>query len=62
MNLKTIYIRQSIWWCKDVYLPSPYHRKLPFKNNGDIILIENLAVGGSWGGAKGIDDSIFPAN
>ena len=24
-------------------------------------LIFNIAVGGSWGGAKGIDDSIFPA-
>ncbi len=25
------------------------------------MLIVNLAVGGSWGGAKGIDDRIFPA-
>ncbi|MEZ5072506.1 MAG: glycoside hydrolase family 16 protein [Bacteroidales bacterium] len=24
-------------------------------------LILNLAVGGSWGGAKGVDDSVFPA-
>lgn len=31
----------------------------PFDNEHDIIL--NTAVGGSWGGANGIDDSIFPA-
>jgi licheninase len=29
--------------------------------NQDFYLILNLAVGGSWGGEKGIDDTIFPA-
>ena len=24
-------------------------------------LILNLAIGGSWGGSKGVDDAIFPA-
>ena len=24
-------------------------------------LIFNIAIGGNWGGAKGIDDSIFPS-
>lgn len=31
----------------------------PFYKNFYLIL--NLAIGGSWGGAQGIDDSIFPA-
>lgn len=26
----------------------------------DLYLIINLAIGGAWGGAKGLDDSIFP--
>jgi beta-glucanase (GH16 family) len=30
----------------------------PFDNEFNIIL--NTAVGGNWGGVKGIDDSIFP--
>jgi hypothetical protein len=30
----------------------------PFDNNFNIIL--NIAIGGAWGGIKGIDDSIFP--
>jgi beta-glucanase (GH16 family) len=30
----------------------------PFDQNQYLIL--NLAIGGSWGGAKGIDDSVFP--
>ncbi|HVO74082.1 MAG TPA: glycoside hydrolase family 16 protein, partial [Ignavibacteriaceae bacterium] len=30
----------------------------PFNKNFHFIL--NLAVGGSWGGAQGVDDSIFP--
>jgi len=25
-------------------------------------LLINLAIGGSWGGTKGIDDSIFPVD
>ena len=32
----------------------------PFDKRFHIIL--NLAVGGNWGGAKGIDDNIFPAS
>jgi len=35
------------------------YSKYPFNNRFFIIL--NLAVGGNWGGALGIDDSIFPA-
>jgi beta-glucanase (GH16 family) len=31
----------------------------PFDKNFHMLL--NVAVGGDWGGAKGIDDSIFPA-
>ncbi|MFD2285125.1 family 16 glycosylhydrolase [Pedobacter petrophilus] len=44
---------------------------LTFKNNGkgsaywpfdqDFHLILNMAVGGNWGGKKGVDDSVFPA-
>lgn len=30
----------------------------PFDENFHLIL--NLAIGGNWGGAKGVDDSIFP--
>jgi len=25
-----------------------------------LLLIPNLAIGGGWGGAKGVDDTIFP--
>ena len=31
----------------------------PYDNDFNVIL--NLAIGGNWGGVKGIDDSIFPA-
>lgn len=34
-------------------------KQWPFDKNFHLIL--NLAVGGVWGGEKGIDDSIFPA-
>jgi len=34
-------------------------RQWPFDKNFHVIL--NLAIGGSWGGEKGIDDQIFPA-
>jgi hypothetical protein len=30
----------------------------PFDNK--LFLILNIAVGGDWGGQKGVDDSIFP--
>lgn len=46
------------------------HKYFTFKNEGtgsdvwpydkDQYLILNLAIGGAWGGQKGIDDSIFP--
>ena len=26
----------------------------------DFFIILNIAVGGNWGGQKGVDDSIFP--
>lgn len=41
------------------YKPSGYNDSTwPFNKNQFLIL--NLAVGGNWGGAQGIDDSIFP--
>jgi len=46
------------------------HKYFTFKNEGsgadawpydkDQYLILNLAIGGAWGGAKGIDDAVFP--
>jgi beta-glucanase (GH16 family) len=30
----------------------------PFRD--PFYLILNMAIGGNWGGAKGVDDSIFP--
>ena len=33
-------------------------KKWPFNNPHYVIL--NLAIGGNWGGAKGIDNSAFP--
>ena len=33
-------------------------KKWPFNNPHYVIL--NLAIGGNWGGAKGIDNSVFP--
>ena len=33
-------------------------KKCPFNNPHYVIL--NLAIGGDWGGAKGIDNSAFP--
>lgn len=35
-----------------------YHKAWPFDQRFHLIL--NLAIGGNWGGARGIDDSIFP--
>jgi beta-glucanase (GH16 family) len=28
--------------------------------NKDFFMILNLAIGGNWGGAQGVDDAIFP--
>jgi beta-glucanase (GH16 family) len=28
--------------------------------NKDFFMILNLAIGGNWGGAQGVDDSVFP--
>jgi beta-glucanase (GH16 family) len=36
----------------------PTYQNWPFDNQFDILI--NSAVGGDWGGAMGIDDSIFP--
>lgn len=30
--------------------------------NGDFFLILNIAIGGDWGGAQGVDDDIFPTS
>ena len=38
---------------------SKYYEAFPFDH--DFFLILNLAIGGDWGGAQGIDQSIFPA-
>ena len=35
-----------------------YHEAFPFDQ--EFFLIVNLAIGGNWGGAQGVDDSIFP--
>ncbi len=45
------------------YVPSltsdaPYSEAFPFDQQ--FFLIINLAIGGSWGGSQGIDDTIFP--
>lgn len=41
------------------YKPTAYNDATwPFNKNQFLIL--NLAIGGNWGGAQGIDDSIFP--
>jgi len=36
----------------------PYYKAFPFDQ--DFFLILNLAIGGTWGGRQGVDDSIFP--
>jgi len=38
----------------------PYYKAFPFDQ--EFFLILNLAIGGSWGGREGVDDSIFPVN
>lgn len=40
------------------YEENPSYREWPF--NKKMYLILNLAVGGNWGGAKGIDSSVYP--
>lgn len=41
------------------YKPTTYNEATwPFTKNQFLIL--NLAIGGNWGGAQGVDDSIFP--
>ena len=29
-------------------------------NDNNMYLLLNIAVGGSWGGQKGVDDNVFP--
>ncbi|HHT97011.1 MAG TPA: glycoside hydrolase family 16 protein [Clostridiales bacterium] len=40
------------------YKENPSHNEWPFDKRMHLIL--NIAVGGNWGGAKGMDDSIYP--
>lgn len=37
---------------------SPSHNEWPFDQSFHLLL--NIAIGGNWGGAKGVDDTIFP--
>lgn len=39
-----------------------YHKTSEWPFDQPFYLILNLAIGGNWGGKKGIDDSIFPAH
>lgn len=61
----------AIEWDKDhMDFFVDYRKYMTFRNDGtgtngwpydhDQYLILNLAIGGAWGGAKGIDDTIFP--
>ena len=38
--------------------PNANYDKWPFDNSMNIII--NMAIGGDWGGSKGVDDSVFP--
>lgn len=40
------------------YKSSPSYKEWPFDKRMHLLL--NVAVGGGWGGAKGVDDDIFP--
>lgn len=40
------------------YKAKPSYKEWPFDKKMHLLL--NLAVGGNWGGAKGVDDTIFP--
>ncbi len=55
--------RLDFWVNDSLYFsynkPSEDWRKWPFDRPFHLIL--NVAVGGNWGGAKGVDDSVFPA-
>lgn len=56
------------WSASEVDLYVDSKRVLAYPNNGanpwpfdkPMYLLLNLAIGGSWGGQQGIDDSIFP--
>lgn len=57
----------ALWWlsaCDAVHspqTPTPSSETLVWQDEFDGPgLILNLAVGGSWGGQRGIDDSAFP--
>jgi len=42
-----------------IYIPKEYNEDTwPFDKEQFILL--NLAIGGRWGGAEGVDNSIFP--
>lgn len=70
-DFDTVFHKYAINWTEDViefYLDGKKFHE--FRNNGEgsdawpfdhpFHLILNMAVGGNWGGAKGIDDSIWP--
>lgn len=40
------------------YTKTPGYKEWPFDQNMHLLL--NIAIGGSWGGAKGVDDSVYP--
>ena len=40
------------------YKPNPTYKEWPFDKRMHLLL--NIAVGGNWGGAKGMDESIYP--
>lgn len=40
------------------YKPNPTYKEWPFDERMHLLL--NIAVGGNWGGAKGMDESIYP--
>ncbi len=76
MNLKTaeeeFHIYGIIWTAEAIsfYLDSPHNIKntyAPLEKNADnwaysqpFYLIMNFAVGGDWGGAEGVDETIWP--
>ncbi|MHB8127726.1 MAG: glycoside hydrolase family 16 protein [Mobilitalea sp.] len=40
------------------YVATPTYKEWPFDKNMHLLL--NLAVGGAWGGAQGVDENIYP--
>jgi beta-glucanase (GH16 family) len=67
---KAFHVYAIEWDAKKIDFFVDHNKYFTFKNEGkgpaawpydkDQYLIINLAIGGGWGGQKGIDDSIFP--